>query len=181
MWHYANWRLWGNSEDFVAYRGLAGTIEGEELNRERSRMAGRKTFIEGKGIFSLPKEQRLENSSRGGKEGGKRMKNYMWITDGVTNSRILKILSVPKGWRRGVTRRSPKKLKVKTFGSVEGWNKHQVLMASELRASRARDVEKVDLSKRGAITKLAKIWGVSRAQVKRYMLLIGIEPISQVL
>lgn len=34
MWHYANWCLWGNAQDLVAWRGLAGFYSKEEIIRE---------------------------------------------------------------------------------------------------------------------------------------------------
>ena len=35
MWHYANWCLWGRLEDRLAYRGLGGQVQGEELSLEK--------------------------------------------------------------------------------------------------------------------------------------------------
>jgi hypothetical protein len=34
MWHYANWRLWGKTEDLCAWKGLAGQIGKEEVIAE---------------------------------------------------------------------------------------------------------------------------------------------------
>jgi hypothetical protein len=34
MWHYANWRLWGKTEDLCAWKGLAGQIGKEEIIAE---------------------------------------------------------------------------------------------------------------------------------------------------
>lgn len=31
MWHYANWRLWGREEDRLAWKGLAGFLNKEEI------------------------------------------------------------------------------------------------------------------------------------------------------
>jgi len=40
MFHYCNWRLWGNKEDWLAWRGLTGEIGKEEIIREL-RVAGK--------------------------------------------------------------------------------------------------------------------------------------------
>lgn len=31
MWHFANWKLWGNEEDRLAWKGLAGFLNKEEI------------------------------------------------------------------------------------------------------------------------------------------------------
>jgi hypothetical protein len=41
MWHYANWRLWGKGEDLLAWRGLAGYHNKEDIIQERCRLGGR--------------------------------------------------------------------------------------------------------------------------------------------
>ena len=37
MWHYANWQLYGKWQDNVAWRGLAGLMEGGEISLEAIR------------------------------------------------------------------------------------------------------------------------------------------------
>lgn len=41
MWHYAEWRLWGKAEDQLAWKGLAGHYDKEEVILERLRINGR--------------------------------------------------------------------------------------------------------------------------------------------
>ena len=41
MWHYANWRLWGKEEDLLAWRGLAGYHNKEDIIQERLRLGGK--------------------------------------------------------------------------------------------------------------------------------------------
>jgi len=40
MWHYANWGLWGKHEDKIAWKGLAGFWDKEEIIRESLRAGG---------------------------------------------------------------------------------------------------------------------------------------------
>jgi len=42
MWHYANWVLWGNSEDLLAFRGLAGYYSKEEIIEQKQRIGSKK-------------------------------------------------------------------------------------------------------------------------------------------
>lgn len=181
MWHYANWTLWGNTEDFIAYRGLAGTISGHEISQEVRSMNGKRSAENKTGLFALPEADREENSRRGGIKGGKQMKDYIWITNGESNTRIRLGMLIPEGWTTGVTRKNKSKPKEKRYSSVEDWNETQKERSLELRKDRAKDLVSVDLTKRGSITRLSELWGVSRAQVKRYlnklMLPTGIEPV----
>ena len=151
MWHYANWKLWGNTEDFIAYRGLAGTIPGHEIAQEVRSMNARRHSKNQTGIFALSKEEKMANSSKGGTKGGKQMKDYIWITDGESNTRI---------------RAEPK---IKKFESVEKWNEFQKVHSLKLIKTRLRDLETVDLTKWGAITRLSELWGISCSQVRRYL------------
>ena len=86
MWHFANWTLWGNKEDFIAYRGLAGTIPGHEISQEIRSMNGMRSKERGLGLFALSESEKKKNSSKGGIKGGERMKDYKWITNGQTNT-----------------------------------------------------------------------------------------------
>ena len=169
MWHYANWKLWGNTEDFIAYRGLAGTIPGHEIAQEVRSMNARRHSKNQTGIFALSKEEKMANSSKGGTKGGKQMKDYIWITDGESNTRIRKEISMPKGWVSGVTRKKRAEPKIKKFESVEKWNEFQKVHSLKLIKTRLRDLETVDLTKWGAITRLSELWGISCSQVRRYL------------
>jgi hypothetical protein len=41
MWHYANWRLWGKTEDLLAWRGLSGFYRKEEIILEKTKLGGK--------------------------------------------------------------------------------------------------------------------------------------------
>jgi hypothetical protein len=41
MFHYCNWLLWGNKQDWVAWKGLSGQIGSEELFLETSSIGGK--------------------------------------------------------------------------------------------------------------------------------------------
>jgi hypothetical protein len=113
MWHYANWRLWGRLEDHVAYRGLGGQVQGEELSLEKRRLGqlrGGQTSTPKKaeaarrnqklaaarvkelktGVWALTKEQ-----------SSMACKGKKWITDGIKSKRILPSTPLPEGWRYG--------------------------------------------------------------------------------
>ena len=173
MWHFANWQLWGNKEDYIAYRGLAGSISTMEINKELTALATSKQREKGVGIFGLTPEERAEYGSRGGKSGGKQMANYKWITNGRKNSRIPKNMEIPEGWRMGVTRKKPKVHQPK-HGKREDYVKVQKEQSAILSSSRLKDLDSIDLTKWGAITRLSELWGISRAQVKRYLKKLGV-------
>jgi hypothetical protein len=40
MWHFANWQLWGKAEDKLAWQGLAGFLNKEEVIAEQCRLGG---------------------------------------------------------------------------------------------------------------------------------------------
>jgi hypothetical protein len=42
MFHYCNWRLWGNTEDKIAWRALAGYSKKEEIIHQVISLAGKK-------------------------------------------------------------------------------------------------------------------------------------------
>jgi len=172
MWHFANWQLWGNKEDYIAYRGLSGSIDQDQINREVSRLIVEKQ-IKGKvGIFGLSLEDRKEHGRKGGLLGGKVMGDYKWITNGKKNSRIPKLMDVPEGWKYGVTRKKERKNKPK-YGTRKDWNQVQLKESQDLMRRRKEDLERVDLSARGSIAALSRMWGISHSQVRRYLDKIG--------
>jgi hypothetical protein len=173
MWHFANWSLWRNTEDFIAYRGLAGTISGHEIAQELRAMNGRKSAKNKTGMFSRSEEEKQADSSKGGLKGGVQMGNYIWITDGNKNTRIPKDLPLPEGWEKGVTRKKERKNKSK-YGTMEDWNQVQIEGSKNLIEERKKDLDGVDLSKRGSIAALSKLWGVSHAQVRRCLNKMGV-------
>ena len=173
MWHFANWCLWKNKEDYIAYRGLSGCLAGKKLHRERSLLAGAKSLENKTGVHSLTLDQRKEYGKKGGIKGGKQMANYKWITDGDQNSRIPVHMGIPSGWRPGVTRKKPKRNKPKC-GTLQDWNRVQKQNSLAVEEKRRQDLANINLNKRGAIAKLSKLWGISHTQVRRYLNKIGV-------
>ena len=113
MWHFANWCLWGRLEDRLAYRGLGGQVQGEELSKEKrllGQIAGGKTSTPAKaeaarrnqklaaarmkelkaGVYALTREQ-----------SSLACKGKKWITDGIKSKRIYPDAALPDGWRYG--------------------------------------------------------------------------------
>jgi hypothetical protein len=68
MFHFCNYQLWGNGEDFIAWRGLSGQITMDEAKLEaqvlNSKRNGQKSYENKTGIFSLTDEQRKENGKK---------------------------------------------------------------------------------------------------------------------
>ena len=44
MFHFCNYQLWGNVEDFVAWRGLSGQISEEEFLKEKFKLFGQEGY-----------------------------------------------------------------------------------------------------------------------------------------
>lgn len=162
MFHYCNWKLWGNKEDYIAYRGLASQISKEEIIKEISSMTGKRSYENKIGLFSLSIEEKKIASSKGGKKAGKYMSQSMWINDGTQNRRILKTKILPDGWVAGKV----KKKKRKRYG--RSWDEY-IKTFDERNKYRLEYLKNVDLTKRGAKTKIANDWGVSRVQVNRFL------------
>jgi hypothetical protein len=162
MFHYCNWKLWGNKEDYVAYRGLASQISKEEIIKETCSIGGKKCYENKIGLFSLTIEEKKEASSRGGKKAGKYMSQSMWINNGTKNKRILKTDILPDGWIKGKV----KKKERKKYG--RSWDEYMETF-DERNKYRLEYLKNVDLTKRGIRTKIANDWGVSRAQVNRFL------------
>ena len=77
MWHFANWQLWGKAEDRLAWQGLAGFLNKEEVveelmeeGRRKGRITNRETtkrlVSEGNFVLQDPKvrQKALENSQK---------------------------------------------------------------------------------------------------------------------
>jgi len=62
MWHFANWQLWGNQEDLLAWKGLSGQIGEEEIIRERCALSGRRYGK--RNAARLNSDPRLEETRR---------------------------------------------------------------------------------------------------------------------
>ena len=162
MFHYCNWKLWGNKEDYIAYRGLSSQISKEEIIKEISSMTGKRSYENKTGLFALSVEEKKKYSSIGGKKAGKYMSQSMWINNGTQNKRILKTDLLPDGWIKGKV----KKKERKKYG--RSWDEYMETF-DERNKYRLEYLKNVDLTKRGTKTKIANDWGVSRAQVNRFL------------
>ena len=162
MFHYCNWKLWGNKEDYIAYRGLSSQISKEEIIKEISSMTGKRSYENKTGLFALSIEEKKKYSSMGGKKAGKYMSQSMWINNQIQNKRILKTDILPDGWIKGKV----KKKKRKKYG--RSWDEYMETF-DERNKYRLEYLKNVDLTKRGIKTKIANDWGVSRAQVNRFL------------
>ena len=45
MWHFATWQLWGRKEDEIAWKGLAGYYNKEEMIKEIMRVNGKRAGL----------------------------------------------------------------------------------------------------------------------------------------
>ena len=120
MWHFANWQLWKRKEDYLAYKGLGGQVQGEEITLERRRIgqinggksatpskqeAARKNAIKARKVL-VEKKVGLgyatpEQQSEYGKRGGAKGKGYVWINNGEKTTQIPGNSEIPIGWKRG--------------------------------------------------------------------------------
>jgi hypothetical protein len=162
MFHYCNWKLWNNKEDYIAYKGLSSQITKQDIIKETASIAGKKSYENETGLFSLTKEEKKKASSKGGKKAGKYMSQSMWINNGSQNRRILKTELLPDGWIAGKV----KKKKRKRYG--RSWDEYMDTFKEEYQ-SRIEYLNGVDLTKWGIKTKIANDWGVSRTQVNRFI------------
>lgn len=166
MFHFCNYQLWGREGDLLAYKGLAKQVDNIEIIRQAASIGGQRCYKEGKGIFSLTREQKMAGSSKGGKKAGKYMSNSMWVTNGSHNMRIQKTDPVPDGYRKGKTNLNQVK-KVKERG--RNWEE----FVADKRADYQRRIEYLDkiedLGKYGIRQAIANDWGISRTQVNRFI------------
>ncbi len=69
MFHFCNYQLWGNGEDFIAWRCLSGQITIDEANLEAqllgAKKGGRINKENGTGIHALTSKQRIEAGKKG--------------------------------------------------------------------------------------------------------------------
>jgi len=162
MFHYCNWRLWNNKEDYIAYKGLSSQISKEEIIKQTISIAGKRSYENKTGMFSLSTEEKKKYSSIGGKKTGKYMSQSMWINNGIQNKRILKTDLFPDGWIKGKV----KKKERKKYG--RSWEEYMDTFKDEYE-NRIEYLKSVDLTKWGAKTKIANDWGISRTQVNRFL------------
>ena len=162
MFHYCNWRLWNNKQDYIAYKGLSSQITKQDIIKETASIAGKKSYENKTGLFSLSIEEKKKYSSIGGKKAGKYMSQSMWINNGEQNRRILKTETLPNGWVAGKI----KKKKRKNYG--RSWEEYMDTFKDEYQR-RIEYLNGVDLTKWGIRTKIANDWGISRTQVNRFI------------
>jgi hypothetical protein len=125
-------------------------------------MTGKRSYENKTGLFALSIEEKKKYSSIGGKKAGKYMSQSMWINNQIQNKRILKTDILPDGWIKGKV----KKKKRKKYG--RSWDEYMETF-DERNKYRLEYLKNVDLTKRGIKTKIANDWGVSRAQVNRFL------------
>jgi hypothetical protein len=125
MFHYCNWRLWGEKYDWLAWRGLTGEIGKEEIilqaRLEGSRRGLQKAHTMGstparkkhaQKIQPLAMQAALTPESRAkrinsfkaiGHQRGQSNSQYgtMWVTNGETNKKIKKNEPIPEGYSPG--------------------------------------------------------------------------------
>jgi hypothetical protein len=113
MWHYAEWKLWGNWQDKLAWQGLASLIPHDEITSTRlkeGRIKGGKVSTPRKaeaarqnakkahkkvqeikcGVYSLTRE-----------ESSLATKGKIWINNGIKTKRILPTETIPENWVKG--------------------------------------------------------------------------------
>lgn len=161
MFHYCNWQLWGNVEDYIAYKGLSSQSNKCEIIKALSSMNGKRMYEEKKGIFSLEDEEKKKYSSIGGKKAGKYMSNSMWINDGTQNKRIPRSDTLPVGWTRGKVKKPKKR-----YGRT--WQEY-LDDFDNVYEKRLEYLKDKNLNEWGIKTKIARDWGVSRTQVNRFL------------
>ena len=163
MFHFCNYQLWGNKEDYIAYKGLSKQISKQDIIKEISSNVGKKCKERGIGIFSLSQEQKFSVSSKGGKKAGKYMSQSMWINNGTQNKRVLNTQDIPDGWTKGKV----KKPKVRN-PNKRTWDEYKKTF-EDIDNQRLEYLKSVDLTKYGIKSKISKDWGVSRTQVNRFL------------
>ena len=77
MWHYASWRLWGKKEDEIAWKGLAGYYNKEEIIIEVMRMNGRRAGLRNVGRKLSDEHKEVLRQRRLGRRHTEETKNKM--------------------------------------------------------------------------------------------------------
>jgi HNH endonuclease len=170
MFHFCNYQLWGNKEDYLAYRGLSGQISKQDIIKEKSIISGKKCAEEKIGMFSFTKEQRIFASSKGGRKAGNYMSQSMWINNGTQNKRVLNTELIPDGWVKGKVKKVKSKKKSYPYKkkNTRTWEEYKETFA-DIDKQRLEYLKNVDLTKYGIITIISKDWNVSRTQVNRFL------------
>ena len=118
MLHYCNYQLWGNDEDKLAWMGLSGIIDKQQVVYEAILLAQRKATVKAKS--PEVRKKRLESLHRIGHQQGETNSQYgkKWIhnVDLRQSTRIDKDAPIPDGWKPGRVQNFNsylKKLKIK--------------------------------------------------------------------
>lgn len=126
MFHYCNWRLWGDDRDRIAWKGLSGEIGKEEIVSELRSLGGKKAnrdHIYTEEHISMLRKLAKENHSKAVESArsekskikrkntlskikhqqGTKNSQYgsMWITNGTNNKKIKKTEMIPDGYKKG--------------------------------------------------------------------------------
>lgn len=118
MWHFCNYQLWGNHQDYLAYKGLSGTFDKQEIVKSKMELAIEmskkpEALNKKKKTLERIKHQQGEKNSQYGKR---------WIHSLKlrTSKTIKKDEDLPQGWFEGRVidfdkkiNPPPKKLKTK--------------------------------------------------------------------
>lgn len=126
--HKDLWEKYGKKEDWLAWQGLSNMIDRQQIIKEAIRLGSSKA---GKiaGPKSVENGRLLEMSKKGidifrnkfdTEEAYKehfrqlskkqigipkdKLKNYMWITNGIENIKVKKDIEIPLGYKRGRTK-----------------------------------------------------------------------------
>lgn len=164
MFHFCNWHRTNNKKDYVAWKGLAGQLSKQEMIKVLSSEGGKKSFKKKNGIHGFSIKERSLASSKGGKKAGNYMRNSMWVNNGVVNKRLPVSSGVPDGFFKGRVKKQKAKKRRNNRNMEEYLGQFHGIISE-----RAKDVESLDLTKRGCIASLSKKWGVSHAQVRRFI------------
>jgi hypothetical protein len=99
MFHFCNFQLWGNMEDSIAWRALAGIIDKEQIVYEK--------VLLGVEAARTPEvlQRKKEKFKQIGHQQGKKNSQYgkVWITNGTAEGsyRIGKDEPIPEGYHKG--------------------------------------------------------------------------------
>jgi hypothetical protein len=97
MFHWCNWQLWGNKEDWLAWRGLTGEVGKEEIIHELRMKASEK------GVKAMLKKQR-----------------FLFDNDPefLERARRHAVSILPKAWEASVTKEARKK-RIESFKRIQ--------------------------------------------------------------
>ena len=133
--HRILWEKHGKKQDWLAWKGLSGIINKEDITKEILSDAGKKGGSNGKGVTGNRKNGGIinweknkdkilqllrENGKKYGHLGGAKG-DWIWINDENEEMKILKDDSIPEGWNRGrleMNSLTRQKIKNSTVGKI---------------------------------------------------------------